>query len=240
MKKQLIEMVMDNLIMRGISNTGENDECVIMFHGFTGNKSETNRIFYKIDNLLEKNNISSIRFDWYGHGESDLDLSILTMNLLLKQASQIIEDAKKRFKKIYLLGFSMGGAIAINMLHFLPEKLILISPATNMVELIKNMFDVRDKIEGGFIDLNGSKLNRKFLESCKILEYKEKLSAYDKPVLLIHGTCDMAVPISYSCDLKTYIKVGKFLEVEGADHGYSKIEFMNSVFSSILDFLKES
>ncbi|MDA3932040.1 MAG: alpha/beta fold hydrolase [Tenericutes bacterium] len=236
--KEHVEIKMDDLIMRGIENINGEDKCVVMFHGFTGNKTETNRIFYNLEKKLQEEGISSIRFDWFGHGESDLDLSLLSMDLLLKQAAKILDYAKSKFRVVYLLGFSMGGAIAINSLSFSPEKLVLISPATNMVDITTSIFNTREKIEEKYVDLNGSKLSREFVDSCKQLEYKKNLKAYNNPVLLIHGTNDLAVPIVNSRDLNDYINNGKFLEIEGADHGYNKVEFMSSIFHEVINFLK--
>lgn len=236
--KKYVELKMDNLIMRGIENFNGDNKCVVMFHGFTGNKTETNRIFYNIDKLLENEGISTIRFDWFGHGESDLDLSQLNIDILLRQARIILDYVKNKYREIFLLGFSMGGAIAINSLNYSPEKLILISPATNMMDITRDMFNTRDKVGDNFVDLNGSKLSRDFVESCEKLEYKDNLRNYNKPVLLIHGTKDLAVPISFSRELYGYINDGKFIEVKGAEHGYNKVAFMNKVFHEVIKFLK--
>jgi uncharacterized protein len=235
--KKYIELKMDSLTMRGYENENNKSSCVVMFHGFTGNKTETNRMFYFIDQSLEMEGISSLRFDWFGHGESDLDLSLITVDLLLKQAHVILEYAKKKYSKIYLLGFSMGGALAINSLKYSIDRLILISPAVNMLEIARENYKMNKEIDYNLVDLHGLKLSKEFPESFKNLEYQENLINYNKPVLLIHGTNDLSVPIVNSEELYPQINKCSFVRLTGADHGYSKVEYLNRINQEIIDFL---
>ena len=69
--KTYLELEMDQLIMRGYEDTQQLDRCVVFFHGFTGNKTETNRMFVHITEEFKKIKMSSIRLDWFGHGESE-------------------------------------------------------------------------------------------------------------------------------------------------------------------------
>ncbi|MEM0027386.1 MAG: alpha/beta hydrolase [Ignisphaera sp.] len=43
---------------------------VLMLHGFTGFKSEVNRLFIDIARALCKNGVAVFRFDYRGHGDS--------------------------------------------------------------------------------------------------------------------------------------------------------------------------
>jgi len=79
--KEYIEIALNDLVMRGYENKRSRNECLVMFHGFTGNKMETSRMFLSIDQMLEKEDISSLRFDWFGHGESDLDFSSIDVDI---------------------------------------------------------------------------------------------------------------------------------------------------------------
>lgn len=237
--KKYIELTMDSLKMRGYENENDKSRCLVMFHGFTGNKTETNRMFYHIDTALEQEGISTIRFDWFGHGESDLDFSLVTVSLLLKQAKCILDYAKDKYEKIYLLGFSMGGAIAINSLYVRPEKMILISPAINMSEIAKNNFTSCPPIDDYTVDLHGLKLSYTFVESFSYLEYMENIKGYSHPVLLIHGTNDLAVPITFSDLLKKEIKDLKYVKIKDADHCYSKVEYLEKIKKEVTKFLSK-
>ncbi|MFW5889169.1 MAG: alpha/beta hydrolase [Bacillota bacterium] len=235
--KKYLELTLNGKVMRGYENIIDKNKCMVMFHGFTGNKTETNRMFYNIDKLLETQKFSSLRFDWYGHGESDFDLSQITVGLLLKQAKYILEYANKKYKEVYLLGFSMGGALAINSLQTKPKKLILISPAINMLEKVNSYYNNNEKINECIVDFHGLKLSKKFVKSFEKLEFENNLRNFNQPILLIHGTKDISVPISNSNLLYTKFKKGKFVKIKGADHGYSKVEYMNKINQLILNFI---
>jgi hypothetical protein len=235
--KKYIELQVDDLIMRGFENHHSKEACVVMFHGFTGNKMETNRMFLKIDHMLEENAISSLRFDWFGHGESDLDFSDLKVNLLIKQGKKILTYAKNHYQKVYLLGFSMGGLLALNLLDFDPDKLILISPAINMADIASNIYNANIKIAKDLVDLRGFLLSKGFVESFKVLPRQGSISQYQKPILLIHGSKDLSVPIDLSRSLvKTYPSI-RFIEVKGADHGYGPYDHIRMIIQSIQQFI---
>lgn len=237
--KQYLELKMDNLIMRGYEDEQQLDKCVVFFHGFTGNKTETNRMFVHITDEFKTIKMSSIRLDWFGHGESDLDFSEITMDLLLKQAKFILNYAKSKYRHIFLLGFSMGGAIAINCLDENPEKLILISPATHMADKSKLYFRMNEMIEENISDLHGLKLSKAFVDSFKILKKTEPFKTYKNPVLLIQGTHDQSVPLEGSKKLATRISDCRFVEFEGADHGYGKVKYRNRINEEVIQFITE-
>lgn len=238
MKKHL-ELEMNNLIMRGYEDQQQLDTCVVFFHGFTGNKTETNRMFVHITDAFKNIKMSSIRLDWFGHGESDLDLSEITMNLLLKQAKFILDYAKSKYKHIILLGFSMGGAIAINSLEANPEKLILISPAINMGDLSHLFYRMNELIDEDISDLHGLKLSKAFVDSFDLLKKFEPFEVYKNPVLLIQGSVDQSVPLEGSQVLSEKIDNCTFHTFEGADHGYGKVKYRERINAEIIQFILE-
>ncbi|HKL47852.1 MAG TPA: alpha/beta fold hydrolase [Candidatus Izemoplasmatales bacterium] len=235
--KKYIELKLNHLVMRGFEHSRSNGACLVMFHGFTGNKMETNRMFLNIDKMLDFTDISTLRFDWFGHGESDLDFSELDVELLLKQGQKIINYAKNIYRKVYVLGFSMGGAVAMNLLDLEPDKLILISPAINMYDITINNYRNNQMLNEGLVDLRGFCLSKNFVESFKKLHYKKPISCYKKPVLLIHGTKDQSVPIELSRSLSQGVNLIKFIEIDGADHGYGRYQYMETINQSIKQFL---
>ena len=53
--------------------------AVTMFHGFTGNRMESHWIFVKCSRALAQAGIASLRFDFYGSGESAGDFREVTL-----------------------------------------------------------------------------------------------------------------------------------------------------------------
>src|SRR5215831_11612603 len=52
---------------------------VVFFHGFTGDRMESHWIFVKCARALARHGIASLRFDFYGSGESDGEFSEVTL-----------------------------------------------------------------------------------------------------------------------------------------------------------------
>ena len=59
---------------------------------------------------------------------------------------------------------------------------------------------------------------------------------YKKDVLLMHGTDDSIVPISYAQKATRYFPNAEFISIKGAEHGFHGPE-RNDVIKTVLDFV---
>ena len=160
------ELNSNGYILRGLFSkpTGNFKNIVVMLHGFTGHKNENGYLFKQLTKTLTDSGYATIRYDFMGSGESDGDFSEFTFFTEMEDARCIIKDAYKlnNNKRIILLGFSMGGAVASRIsleLEEYLEKLILLSPAGNMPELIHNRFLMHEIDDNGNIDMGGYYMN---------------------------------------------------------------------------------
>ena len=94
-------------------NQDKHPVCLI-FHGFTGQKTGTKFSYVQLSRMLEAKGIASFRFDFLGSGESDGNFVDMTFQDELSCARVILEECLKmeNCTEIYVLGHSMGGAIA--------------------------------------------------------------------------------------------------------------------------------
>ncbi|CAM3081677.1 alpha/beta hydrolase [Streptobacillus felis] len=92
----------------------KNSPLVIMIHGTASNKDEVNGTYIKMADSLAKNNISSIRFDFNGTGDSKVNYLHYTLTSATSDVKKVIEFSKKLTTgKLGLLGWSQGGTIAL-------------------------------------------------------------------------------------------------------------------------------
>lgn len=222
-----------------------NGEIVVMFHGFTGNKSEHAYHFRKISRLISKEGFASLRMDFSGNGESDGEFRDFTFDTMYSEAMQIIDFAFNypNVKKVSLLGFSMGGGVATIMAQVYGNrlsKLILWSAAGNIIEHIKLHFENGVPLE------NGNRLTAGYFELSKEMydsvcsgKYQpmENLERFTNPVLLIHGRADKSV--SYLISMRYALKFYNSLVhiVNGSGHGYDKISERDELYTKTIDFL---
>jgi len=98
-----------SLYYKKIINDRNNDKAIVFLHGFTGSSEDWEEISSRI---TKKANLYFI--DLIGHGKSDSpnDVRFYKAEPITKQLLAFFEKIKE--KKIFLLGYSMGGRVALN------------------------------------------------------------------------------------------------------------------------------
>ncbi len=114
-------------LVPGYTLDGNPDECIFMIHGFTGSAPE----LYPLAKLLNEKGYSVMVHALPGHGTSSLEaLRKTSAKDWMNSVKEGYEKATKKYKKVYVFGYSMGGALAITLIkeHTL-DGLILCEPA---------------------------------------------------------------------------------------------------------------
>lgn len=215
------------------------------FHGFTGNKMDNHFMFVKLARTLCQQGIAVLRFDFLGTGDSDGDFKDMTFKKELAQAKAVVHHVLEWewVESLYILGFSMGGAIAaLTAAHYAEqvEKLVLLAPAGHMSTLANRYLELpAEKIlPNGNIDLNGFELGRDFIDELSEMNLFETVERYQGPIKIIHGTNDQAVFIQTSEQyVKTYLQPVEFVKIEGADHCFTSIPWTKKMISETTAFL---
>lgn len=220
-----------------------NGKLVIMYHGFTGNKTEHAGHFRNFSRILESKNIASLRLDFSGNGESDGEFKDFTFDTLMDEANLILDFAWKveGVSEVCLLGFSMGGAVASLIAGARPNevnKLLLWSPAGNIIEIIKRYFERGIKLENGNTLHGDFEISKEMISSLDKYDTFKGLNNYKNPVMIIHGSKDLAVNPLFSMRYAVSFDNSNVFKVEGAGHGYDSLEFKNILYSKSLGFLK--
>lgn len=209
------------------------DRCpmVLLMHGIFSSKD-----FNPMPTLakeLARAGIGSIRFDFDGHGKSEGRMQDMTIEKEIADAMAIWEYAKSMpyVTRIGFLGHSQGGVIASMTAGRLasaggrvPDGIVLIAPGSVIKQACQGgkffnaRFDPADPPE--FIRCWGTmKLGREYLLTTQQLDVYGTASAYQGPVLLLHGTKDSIVPMWCSEQyLDTYGDRATLVKVDGENH----------------------
>lgn len=228
---------------------------VIICHGFTGEKIGGSQFYLNIANSIETAGFAVLRFDYAGSGESEgtfaVDTTITGWKTDLQNTINYIkEDSIYKKSKIFILGHSLGGSIAL--LHEDPERLI--SGRIGVAPEILPEENYRNKILGPELwsaSKNGQTISHFFGKSYSlepyfvqdILEHHhntlEASKAYNCPVLLIHGTEDDAVSADFSKLFYEQYSGPKTLTlIDNADHGFSR--HLTELKENILSFISNN
>lgn len=245
--EESIEIGCSGRILRGIQTRPVQGQSpvVIIYHGFCGSKIGPHFIFVRLARELAKQGIASVRFDFYGSGESDGVFSDMTLSTEIEDAKLIYEWASKREyverNNKFLLGLSMGGLITSLIAPDYDDinSIVLWSPAGNMLQVAeesaKNAFYTSD----GYADIEGLLINKEFINDLRKYDIYNTAKNYKKSALIIHGTKDEVVPIEFGKKYKVkYGEKSKFIEVKGADHVFQRSDWKGTVIRETTKYIK--
>lgn len=233
--------------MRGFfhkPNVDKHPVCII-FHGFTGQKTGTKFSYVQLARMLEARGIATFRFDFLGSGESDLNFKDMTFKDELACARIILEETLKmeNCTEIYLLGHSMGGAVASELAKLYPDvikKMVLWAPAFNLPAALDYLTGKMEPNQEGFYDHGGFEISQSFVDDILARDFYQNLDTYKNDLLVIHGSEDKTVPYDIS---KIYIpKFGKqlqFVTIEGGNHNFDTVDQIKEVLRLSLDFFSK-
>lgn len=118
-----------------------NGEALVFIHGLSDNL-----LYWEILAANLKKDYQIIRVDLRGHGESELGNDEITIDLYANDLINLLKELN--ISKANLIGFSLGGAVALNFTIKYPDKvssLVLMSSfakadenITNILNLFKN------------------------------------------------------------------------------------------------------
>lgn len=203
--------------------------CLILGHGFTGNRNE--RMLVEISRRLAKSGITSIRFDYNGHGESEGATEDVTVAGELLDLRAVLDYARQSgyvdSSHIFIGGHSVGGLIPIYLYEQVPEQiegLVLISPALSLYhEFVEDLTEERldSMMNGEAVDFGNFRVGRRIIDECSMLNPFVTAASMRPDALLIHGKSDRNTPAFHSVLLKKlWGEQAELRLIEGADHCY--------------------
>lgn len=223
---------------------------VLLCHGFTGNKIEPHRLFWKISKQLEKSGIASLRFDYRGCGESEGNSEDFTIKDYIGDAKMTMKRFVKKVKgmdinNISVIGLSMGGIIASYLtaeFDFI-KKLVLLSAVAKPKEVFWNGFknnhpQFKEQYEQGIIDAGGNAVSKKFLDETRRLKPLKKVKDFKGKALIIHSEADETVSLDNAEAYENAIKNSKKIVIPGDSHTFNNLKDEKMVIDSIIKFIK--
>ena len=224
-------------------------KAVLIIHGFAGGtydeeelvnylKLNTNYDIYQFTLPGHRGRIRHVKYqDWVQESE--------------KMINALISNG---YKKIYLVGHSMGGVIATYLAgkYKQVKKLVLAAPAFHYLKIEGNNISITDSIKlapkilkaYGVDDVldrfmkAGLSAAKEFMGLVK--EYYETPNLVTCPTLIIQGKNDNVVPLSSSKYI--YSNLGsKFKRLEyfdDVDHDVFRKKYKEKIFLLVKDFLK--
>ncbi|HOK57323.1 MAG TPA: alpha/beta hydrolase [bacterium] len=240
-----------NLI--GILHLSEfkNSPVVVLFHGFTGQKSESHFIFTRLARLLCKEKISVLRFDFMGSGDSEGEFSDMTLYTEMKDGENALRYIKElenvNKEKIGILGLSMGAVTASYIAsEFNTTSLCLWSPVAypsvisrRLTRKIKKQLQEKGK---AYLPGTGLYISDEFIKSTKEVKPLRFAGKYKGSVLIIHCKDDTVLPVEHALAyFKKFHQQSRFSQLtifEKGGHTFTVEETEKEVLNQTVNFFK--
>lgn len=216
---------------------------VIFSHGFNGHQSD----FGHMTGLLAENGIGSFCFNFCGGGTRDTSgFPTTKMSLVTEKEdlSAVLDEVRSwswvDTGRIYLFGSSQGGMVSALVAEKRGEQiksLILQYPAFCIADDWQKRFPKKEDIPNQ-IHLWDVTLGRAFFEAVRDFGIEEQTGKFDKPVLIMHGTEDAVVPISYSERAVERYPNARLEIFTGEGHGFTP-EGDQRAAEMVLAFIRE-
>lgn len=246
-KKTHLEVLINETMLRGyLDEPGQPGPhpLLIMFHGFTGDCTETKFLLTRLAKGLAEQGIASLRLSFKGSGESDGDFYDTACLEQAMEGKAILDFARTMpgidQERIALLGMSLGGCVATLVANDRQAELkglILLAPAFRYVEKFRTVYQEADHYWHGNL-----KVGRSFLEDGLNADFKGALRSLRIPVCFFQGTQDTSVDPGVSQEFSAYPKDSELTLIEGTDHGFDTkagyLELKRGVESAACRMLK--
>lgn len=216
---------------------------VILSHGFGANSSRV-RDYAEV---FAENGIAACIFDFVGGGSGSrsdgetTDMSVLTeAEDLNKVIDGLIVREDIDASELYLFGCSQGGFVSTYVAGTRPDDikaLIALYPAYVIHDDAWSRVPDPDHIPET-MNLMGIRIGRIYNADAMSFDIYDVMKDYPGDVLIIHGTRDSLVPISYSERARDVFPSAELVEFEGAGHGFDGEDKTRAAQMSV-DFVKE-
>lgn len=220
--------------------------AIIICHGFMTSQ----RMVRHYAEFLAGLGWAAFTFDFCGGGIrsiSDGKQEEMTVLTEVEDLKAVIDHVNQRNdvdpKNISLMGCSQGGlvcALTAARLRDGIKNLILFYPAFCIPDharrgrMLFARFDPENIPE--IISHFPMKLGGDYAKAVINMNIYDEIRGYEGPVLLVHGTCDRIVNVSYARHAREVYRKCRYLEIEGAGHMFTR-EYDRKAMKAIEDFL---
>lgn len=224
-------------------------KAVLIIHGFAGGTYDEEPLLFHLQPMLE---FDVYNFTLPGH-MTNLSSDVEYMDWIKAVDERINRLKKMGYKKIYLVGHSMGGVLATHaaIKHVEVKKIVLVAPAfqylstddaNSFIKAIKSGPEIIKKYQAKEVISRVLKVSiTQVKEFMKLVQLsQENPSLLNIPTLIIQGLDDQIVPYKSSEKIFDEMHCPKWLiEIDGVTHDVFRGKMVSDINKEIGIFLKK-
>jgi dipeptidyl aminopeptidase/acylaminoacyl peptidase len=236
--------------LRGMIHLPEHSPApgVVLFHGFTGDRMESHWLFVKCSRALARAGLASLRFDFFGSGESEGEFREATLETEIADAEDAVGFFRRQegidSQRIGLLGLSLGGALAALTAERVGARALVLWSAVAHFPRLEAVAETLTQPFGndGTREYAGHEISPRFLEAASRLDPLAGVAGYRGPTLVIHPERDEHLPLNHPEDYfhASAAPVKEIIIIPGADHTFSSIGWEREVISRTVEWFRSS
>ncbi len=221
---------------------------VVFFHGFTGDRMESHWIFVKCARDLARAGIASLRFDFYGSGESDGEFREVTLQGEISDARAAVQFFRRQRgidpEREGVLGLSLGGAIAASIAHDSRARALVLWAALAHPSELRVLAETTTKLipgRNGAREYSGHEVSPRFLHRIDDVEPLKSIARFKGPTLVIHPEKDEFLPVSHPQDYFQAVGASdkEKVIIPGADHTFTSLAWEGEVIKRTVEWFRK-
>ncbi len=214
-----------------VFHDGGNRKVVIFCHGFRGSSIGPNRFFVRLAKKLQKEGMSSLRFDQYGSGNSKGDFMESSFNDWVSTTQELAQRYLEDGFQVSLLGQSMGGATVI-------VAVSQIENINSVVAWTPGIITDPPEAKGEYMEEGGQRVQWKFWQEAHEANVLKSLQNISVPTLVFLATNDEYVGEKDMNTLKSSALPNQEIEtLQNYKHSTWSYDQAESVIQKTKDFL---
>lgn len=224
---------------------GKKYPLLIVIHGFTGHMEEDHIL--AVARTANEAGFVSLRAEMYGHGASGGTFRDHTLFKWISNAMAVIDYARQLdfVSDLYLCGHSQGGLLTMLVGAMEQERLRAILPLSpawmipetaRRGELLGLRFNPLYPPEEMDTD-KGLPLGGNYIRAAQMIDVRPAIRRFTKPVLLVHGSADLSVPVRYSELAASLYEDARLVIIPDDTHCYDY--HLGQVTAAVRAFLEE-
>lgn len=236
MKEIPVNFQNDGNIVGKLSKIANPRGLVILVHGFTGSiDGPGGTSWKKLSKELNRAGFDTFRFNFRFTSKGWKNFHKMTISGEVKDLNFVLKKFSKKYKKIAVVGESMGGSIAVLSFSKKIKCLVMWYPATdfrkgNWIKRFKSKRALRELREKGYATTEKRSTNEEIKVGIKFIQERLKIDLdksfrrISSPILVVFSKEDTIVPP------KSIIKTFKLIPskhkrifgISGTDHAWWK------------------
>jgi hypothetical protein len=220
---------------------------VVFFHGFTGDRMESHWIFIKCARALAREGIASLRFDFFGSGESEGSFHEATLQSEIADARAAVRFMQRRKgidpARLGLCGLSLGGCVAACVASAAKANALVLWSAVAHPAILQQLSKKRAKPSphnAGNFEYDAREISARFLKDAPKVNPLTAIRRFTKPTRIIHPGKDETVPRSHAEDFlrASGARIKEKVIIPGADHTFTSIAWESAVIGQTVEWFR--